>query len=890
VIVDLTCRCLLTYLAVIVFGGPPAVQAGPRLDDWRRGADSLSTQAEVLYNSGKYEAARDMFQRHIELVRDHCGNNHPDIVESMIWVAATQWKMGHHAAGERVARDAIDLARRVYGADHPQVGEGLNVLGLCLMAQGKFAEAEAAYRSSMALLESHFGRESEEVAMCLNNLGALAGEQTRWDRAEAFYRSAHAIHLKLLGEDNLSVARTMHNIGFAAAARNDVLTARHYLEHALEVRRRHLGDDHPDVLLTLQTLARTYRRDNPDHEFELLEQVLLARRRLLGDAHPHVAWALRDLAHASMARGDYGRAEALLEEALAIYGHADEPMEYARTLFAMAAAKVNLGKFDETELYLDRACAVGLTDRDNSMTLRMLGGIRCLEGRYSDAERILLESAKSFERARVDYSGPQSRMLGTVAAPYPLLAATYMWQGRPEMAWAALERSLARGLIDRLAVDHADEAAPTTTLNKVQQSLGAQDAIIGWLDIDIFGKSPAAWAYVIRDRGPVHFAALESAPDLENGETIGEHPIRFRESLRYAAAWVTRVTDVQRIEQDAHALWRERIAPVDIYLQGVTHLIVCGSDAMDGIPVAALMDDKGMTTDERFVVSHTPSATIHVWMGQRPRRRDHEIERALLVGDPPLHPQRLAQSTVMAAAVTLDGAALRSALAGNRDALASLPALPQSRFEINGIAATLSHPEILVGPDASEDTIADLVSSGELAACDAVHFATHALIDPLFPGISALVLSQVDPPNPVTADISSNPTDGLLTVDEIFDAWKLDAEVVTLSGCQTALGRKIRGEGYFGFAQAFFAAGARSVVLSLWEVDDTATALLMTRFYQNLTGSYKDVREGRRAMPIPKAAALREAKQWLRHYESNGVHPFAHPAYWAAFVLIGDAN
>jgi CHAT domain-containing protein len=156
----------------------------------------------------------------------------------------------------------------------------------------------------------------------------------------------------------------------------------------------------------------------------------------------------------------------------------------------------------------------------------------------------------------------------------------------------------------------------------------------------------------------------------------------------------------------------------------------------------------------------------------------------------------------------------------------------------------------------------------------------------------------------------------------VLEFWKLKAELVTLSACETALGRPGGGDGLLGFAQAFLAAGSRAVCLSLWKVDDTATALLMTRFYQNLLGKRPGLDR-----PMPKAAALAEAKHWLRELSgeealklsaaaSNGVvrgdrgagevakrigpptdltqpapkdsKPFAHPRYWAAFILIGD--
>jgi CHAT domain-containing protein len=141
-----------------------------------------------------------------------------------------------------------------------------------------------------------------------------------------------------------------------------------------------------------------------------------------------------------------------------------------------------------------------------------------------------------------------------------------------------------------------------------------------------------------------------------------------------------------------------------------------------------------------------------------------------------------------------------------------------------------------------------------------------------------------------------------LTAAHILRTWKLEADLVTLSACRTGLGQHLGGEGYVGFAQALLLAGAHSLVLSQWLVDDRATALLMTRFYQNLLGARPGLKE-----PLPKLAALTEARQWLRDLprkealaslqalglavpekELQGARPFAHPHFWAAFILIGD--
>jgi CHAT domain-containing protein len=145
--------------------------------------------------------------------------------------------------------------------------------------------------------------------------------------------------------------------------------------------------------------------------------------------------------------------------------------------------------------------------------------------------------------------------------------------------------------------------------------------------------------------------------------------------------------------------------------------------------------------------------------------------------------------------------------------------------------------------------------------------------------------------------------------------------LVTLSACETALGRDAGGEGFVGFTEALLMSGARSVCLSLWKVDDTATALLMQRFCANLLG-----RRAGLTGAIPKAEALREARTWLRGLrrsevqaltaeQSGGIErgkgtkaresgeiaaaipagggndrPYVSPHFWAAFVLTGDPD
>jgi CHAT domain-containing protein len=142
-----------------------------------------------------------------------------------------------------------------------------------------------------------------------------------------------------------------------------------------------------------------------------------------------------------------------------------------------------------------------------------------------------------------------------------------------------------------------------------------------------------------------------------------------------------------------------------------------------------------------------------------------------------------------------------------------------------------------------------------------IHFATHGLINERQPDFSALVFSRNE----------NSGEDGLLYAAEIFNL-KFETDLVVLSACQTGLGKMIRGEGMIGLSRAFMYAGAPTVLASLWRVSDQSTSLLMKEFYKNL------IKE-----EMNKSDALRRAQIEMIEDEQ-----FAHPFYWAPFVLIGD--
>jgi CHAT domain-containing protein len=203
---------------------------------------------------------------------------------------------------------------------------------------------------------------------------------------------------------------------------------------------------------------------------------------------------------------------------------------------------------------------------------------------------------------------------------------------------------------------------------------------------------------------------------------------------------------------------------------------------------------------------------------------------------------------------------LARSLRGVSDA-ARLGRLPFSSREADSIAAL--SPRGATWKATGFEANRDAATSPRLAEYRIVHFATHAILNARRPELSGVVLSLFDE--------QARRQDGFLRLHDVYNL-RLGADLVVLSGCQTALGKDLNGEGLVGLTRGFMYAGAQAVVASLWRVDDESTAELMKRFYR---GMFK---EGRRPADALRAAQL----------EMSRTKRWSAPFHWAGFVVQGE--
>jgi len=334
------------------------------------------------------------------------------------------------------------------------------------------------------------------------------------------------------------------------------------------------------------------------------------------------------------------------------------------------------------------------------------------------------------------------------------------------------------------------------------------------------------------------------------------------------------------------------LAPVAAQL-GNKRLLIVADGALEYIPFAALPSPVGSglvavsettgsekpTTDryQPLVVDHEivslPSASTLAVLRQEVKDRKPADKTVAVLADPVFESddERVGQARKGAAAASRDNplraknralgleqAATESGLMG---AELKISRLPGTRDEATQILS-LVPPEQRKGAfdfAASRQT----ATSAELSQYRYVHFATHGFLNSLHPELSGIVLSMVDE--------KGNPQDGFLRAHEVFNL-KLTADLVVLSACETGLGKEVKGEGLVSLTRGFMYAGAPRVVVSLWSVNDKATAELMARFYRGM------LRDKMRPAVALRAAQISLMKE--RAWQS--------PFYWAAFTIQGE--
>jgi CHAT domain-containing protein/Tfp pilus assembly protein PilF len=890
-------------------------------------ATSLTGLANAYAMQGQYARASLLYERNLALVEAALGKDHPDVAEALSNLASSHAEQGDYARAELLYERALAIEETAFGKAHPLVADTLHNLANLYREQGQYGRAEEFYERARGIWESSLGKNSSPVARALNSLALLSMDRGDYARAEPLYESALAIREETLGEDHPDVAVTLHNLALLCALRGDTRRAESLSARALEIREAIFGKHHPVVAASLISLANLrYSQGSFSEAGRLYERALEIQETALGKTHPYTADSLNNLANVYMALGDSARAEPLYERALEIReaSHGRSSPKIAASLNSLGLLRLAQQRLADALPLFKRAFSISeehlrhevfsFSEMRLTHVLHLLHEdekrLYALARAYPGDTRIqrlaltaaLLRKGRSVEEiantSRIIYRGlsqadwerfARLRDLRTqlsrrsFAGPGPVSLTDYQ-QGLKVLADEGdeLERDLARRSAPLRAL--YELPPPLEIVDRVAQALprdGMLVEFVAYEDKPLVPKPGTAPSQIPSERRYLVFLlsadGRTSALDLGPAEPIDRAVLRLHHALAERAVAYTSASQ---------ALYRLVFQPLAPLLGRSQRLFLSPDGELALVPFAALQNGDRFLVDELELIYLTSGKDLLSGRNGLPAARSVVVLADPDFGAPPAEPSAVRRVSPEAVERSESLERFFSTL---REDVSDhpWPSLPGTREEAEAIQHLFPQAELLLGRAATKEALLRLGTPGLL------HIATHGFFledasprsdtralgsfgvvgtrgpltlprDPLLR--SGLVLAGAH--SPAVPPSLSHRQDSLVTALELsgLDLW--GTQLVVLSACNSGRGDIMPGQGVYGLRRALVAAGAQTVVTSLWKVNDEATRQLMELYYRNLVTG-----QGR-------TSALRGAMRAFRRK-----HP--HPYFWAPFIAIG---
>lgn len=864
--------------------------------DPRGEAEALDVLAELQRSLGRDVEAVTSAQQALELFRaleDRAGS-----AWMHLHIGRAQQPLGDVAAARAHLEKA--LAAALEQGDDWAAAACLNALGDFLRTRADFEPALETLERA-AVLARQAGHLQAE-AFALNNLGVAHRNLGDYAGALAFFE--RALPLFRARQSRGGEARVCLNMGNVHRSLGDHQRALELYERYLAFARAAGSAD--DEARALNNMASAHL-ELGQYEPALAEsQRALELRRALGRRSAQ-ALALRNVGETLWRLGRGDEAAAALDEALALQRELNEPQSQADTLQTMAELERDRGRLEQA---LGHALeAVRLSEEQRARVTSP--GLRAtFVAAGHDKYELLIDLHMRLQQSDPGAGHLAAALQASEAARARVLLDTLVEARadvRKGIAPALLEDE--RGLQGELA--RASERLTQTVVRQAPQAVRSEAAA----ELEELSARYRLLLARIRQASPAYAALMQptglSVAEIQ-GEVLDAQTVLLEFALGAERSFLFALTDDQlngyvlppraeiersarelyalltarqrggsvaqvraadeRLGAQAAALSRALLGQVGSRLRhewAGKRLAFVATGALAYLPFGALPAPEGTGRPllEAHAIVSLPSASVLAAQRRQPSARRAGAPTVALLADPVFDPRdpRVRRAAGSASGARGPGVRPGPGLSLTRAAaslgLGGFSRLPFSRAEARAIAAMAPEGSLVQAMDFEASK--SWIDAGHLAGRRIVHFATHGLLDSEHPDLSGLVLSLVDE--------RAAWRDGFLRMPEIYNL-DLDADLVVLSACQTALGREVRGEGLVGVTRGFMHAGVPRVVASLWEVDDQSTAELMRLFYRGL------LRERRRPADALRLAQLELARR----------PGWSHPYYWSGFVLQGE--
>ncbi|MBI5711117.1 MAG: CHAT domain-containing protein [Candidatus Eisenbacteria bacterium] len=880
--------------------------------------------ASSLKQQGALDEALERYRSAMEAA--HALGDSAQEVQALLGMGLVQQALGAIPQALEIAMRALPRAIRT-GRTAIMANAYDNLSSACL-ASGRYREARDQADSGLAVLE-RAGADPDSKVATLDKLGAVEALLGNFDAARARFEQALAMCRARDLKTRLSVI--LLHLATLETDLGDAARARPLVEEGLRAARESGQRRSETYLLVLHSRILSALDDDEGALRTAREGQRLARQ-----VEPRTLWGLWQAEAEALDRlGRTREALAVLDSAIARLPELPDSSNLARVLTLKGRVHLERHEVQPALATLEQALLVTrrFAGREREAYVQIvLGPALLAAGRGREAIAALQAGLRWFEGARASAGASEERsgFQSTFQDAYVALAWAYARSGSPRAAFATMERSRAKEMralfgVDSPGLRHKVSTRLASRLEGVESELTAlqgelrreystgsgqrsrrlralesrSDSLKGaWTELErrVEREAPA----YARETGvlpPVTAARVERA--LGPGERliafmVGRDDATLLFDVRPGrtevhrlpwdeAAIARRVAALaSRIERGDSAGWRTLARALADTLLGPCRLAERPPRTLFVIPDAALH----YVPFEALLVPGAAGVRRHV---VELSEVVYATSATLLFNPPHLGPRRPAAGTRVPLVAFGDPAVGdTSALLARRSldpgTLPSIGPLPHARREVLALQGLYPGARIHVGAEATE---ARFLS--EAADAPILHVAAHAFVDDRHPKFSGIVLAP-----DIAGDGHPPPDDGLVQAYEVLER-SYDLDLATVSACESGRGALLRGEGLIGLSRAFRLAGARNLVVSLWKVDDAATADFMAEFYARLSrgatpaaalrGAKLAFLGGSGGAAAAATTAEEDATRGVGRRPRAASH--AEPSAWAAFVLIG---
>ena len=709
-------------------------------------------------------------------------------------------------------KQALDIYTKIYGSNHISVAMANSNIGLSYEIVGEYDKALDQLKLALAIRQKIQAPNHENIGTLYLNMGLVHLKKGETKLSLEYLEKARAIYDHY--EKNINKAMIYNRLAFGYFYLNDLPKASSYLQQAI--------------------ISNSYNFENtnfdsfPDkHDFlDYYETVISYTAK--------TDWYVKKGDSASLAQAvkQLDAADKILKEKALHLNNAKDRLELAQINAFFTESGLQLAqKFYEVSkdpIHLEKAFYYSERSKANEL----LADIQ-----VSKARSLSRIPRKTVER-RKDIVGRMATLQVQIAAAYttqnqPLMTRLKAQEFDLTREYETIHKEMVKAS-PKLSAVLDDRTLPPW--NEVKKLLGANTAMVSYIITD------SAKFVLIGSSTKLILKQLDKKTDLEKLVRGYSNQIKFQGPA---------------LEQIAHQLTDILWTPVEAALKAlgdIKKIIIVPEGPLNYLPFESLGHNSYLI--EKYIIQYQLSGAMMVNTDTKPvSTKPTLIALAPVFSDNETNFINKSCERFVRSAKRADTTSRAFSL--NGEYIAPLPATETEVEKINQIHADKG---IFAKSFVREAANEELIKKGELEKYDFIHFATHGFVNSQYPEMSGLLLAQN----------RNSPEDGVLYSGEILGL-TLKADLVTLSACETALGKKFEGEGVRGLTTAFLFAGAKSVVASLWKVADESTSMMMIYFYTELLAG-KD-----------KASALRQAKLNLMANER-----YKHPYYWAPFIQIGE--